>query len=991
MPQLVNTQTNILEEIPQDNFHEAITSGKYNLIKGEPINVLNPSGELVSLPAEQVPEALKSNFSIPSQQDITAYSNKLKYETTPEQAKTFAEGVASGATFGVSRELESQLFKNAAEQKARQEINPALSTTGEITGAVGSMLLAPEIAPTALSAKVGANVTRVAEPILASATKMVSNPESSAVVAKILEGATKAGAHTLGSAVDASVYGLGQSISEHALGDTELNAENVMHNVGYAALFGGALGGALGIARDGIVKAAPKNIETAALKDSIIENAAKHPENPTVSIPTSMEDIAKRVEEGKNLGFTAELPQKQTLLDAEQVLAGESNFPAHALQAQSLESPFVRDYYKSFLEGGSKDAQAMQAYEAFQKKEGVQLLNKFVKDISPVTKAAEDAVEGGNKLVKAFKEQYDAERAELKPLFEKFDSASVAAIEDPAKIIAKINEAVPEAGQFIYKTPDAGFSIQPYKSSMPVSKEAHRAISDLLDQLNDPKLTLGGLRNIREAMRDQVNFLTAPRTANEISSLRKSLMDIIQDEIQRISPDLEVREAFRKYAINEENRKIMERIFGGSISDQATFAKEIKPEEVLGKLFSNTVAVKAAKDILGEKFNSAAADYLMQNIARFTDPAKNGFSSNRFASFLKAKGPELEEALSQRPEALAKIKAITDKLRILPDSPSINPSGTAKTSLLQKMQQLGGYLTPKGLMSIPGEALRAASKHFEGAKQAATIEDILSGKTVLHSEDQLTSKRAQYGALAKIERMAQETTRKINKGASNIFDTLKPVIGIISTKLTPEKFEKTADKIRTMSNNFERGAEALENATSPIHSAAPSIAANLNIAAARATQFLASKLPIQDPGTPFSAPTKPSASEIAKFNRYYEIVENPVGVLSHIKNGTLTKEHLETIRTVYPKMYTQMQHAIMDKIAQKGGEHLPYQTKLTLSMFLGQDLTRSLKQASISSAQQVFATQGKAQPQRGMPTAGALSNITKSNQTLTEVQKIENK
>lgn len=983
MPQLVNTQTNTLEEVPQNSVLDALTSGKYNLEKGSSINVVDPMGTLVSLPAEQVPEALQNQFTIPTEEHISNYVKQEKYSTPLEQAKTAAEAAASGATFGLSRELESKLFKNAPEQKARQEVNPLIAGTGEAAGIIGSTLLAPEAAPAALATKAGRGVTRVLSP---AAESILS----------------RAGAEAAGSAVEAAAYGLGQSVSEHALGDADLNAENVLHNVGYASLFGGALGGALGASGLGYKSGAIKNAEQAALKDSISETAALHPEHPTLSVPGSIEDIARRVEEGKNLGFSTELPQKQTLLDSEKILSGESQFPTHALQLQSLESPFVRDYYKTFLEGGSKEAQALQSYEAFQKKEGVQLLDKFIKQISPEVAVTEDAVEGGNKLIKAFKDQYNEEKSTLKPIFDKFDNAAVSSLKNPQVIFNRINEAVPEASKYIYLLrQEVGgepiYAIEKYKTSMPFSKDTHGAIEDLLTQIGHEKLTIGELRNIRESLRDKVNFLTAPRTANEISSLRKSLMDVIQDEVQALTPEMEVREAFKKYAINEDNRKIMERIFGGSISDQATFAKEIKPEDVLNRLFSNTVAVKAAKDILGPKFNSAVADYLSQTMGKFTDPAKNGFSSARFATFLKNKGPELNEALIQNPEALNKIEAIINKMKILPDSPSVNPSGTAKTSLLQKMQELKGFLTPGGQLSLLGKAAAGALNYFENKRQPSTINDILSGKMSLDAAEQLASKQSKYTALTKLERMTQATNRKIDRLTDNIFDVTSPIKGIIAKAAIPqkereEKFEALAEKINMRANDFDYAVNEMEKVTQPLHSAAPNINESLHLAAARATQFLASKLPQQAAQAPLSMKTKPSSTEIAVFNRYYDTVEKPLSVLQHVKAGTLTKEHIETLQTVYPKLYTEMQHALLNKLStkmMKNPETIPYQTKLMSSIFLGQDLVNSLSQPNISSAQQAFSMLSKNKPAPAkIPGA---SKIDKSNQILTETQRVENK
>ncbi len=125
------------------------------------------------------------------------------------------------------------------------------------------------------------------------------------------------------------------------------------------------------------------------------------------------------------------------------------------------------------------------------------------------------------------------------------------------------------------------------------------------------------------------------------------------------------------------------------------------------------MTVKAAKQILpADVFRKASADYLAGKIASVTDAAKNGFSSNKFYTFLTKKAVELQAAIGDSPESLAKIKAYTNIMRILPDAPSINPSGTAKTTnLLQKIQAAGAFLkNPIGEASKIGRQERRASR-----------------------------------------------------------------------------------------------------------------------------------------------------------------------------------------------------------------------------------------------------------------------------------------
>lgn len=972
---LVNSKTNSVESVPYDNAQQALTSGSHNLQTGQTVNVINPEGNLVSLPSEQVPEALQSGYNMPTQAHVTEHNNQQKYgEGLGNEAKAAAASAARTATFGLSDvalttpHLLSPLTPAIATPdslKQLQERNPVSDVVGSIAGVAGSLAM-PVATPISAAAKIGEAATEAARPIAASIARSLATPETSPIVARILESASGVAAKTLGSSVEGSIYGLGNAVSENALGDADLNAENVLHNVGYGALFGGSLGALLGTGEAGygaLKKTFGKDIANAGARDAITENAALNPTPQIITPPTSLEEIAKHVDNAVKEGYSTELPAKSRLLETNDILAGDSQYPAHSIQVQSLSTPLLRDSYKVALENPqSSDGQLLRSWEAVQKSEGAnKLLPKFIQDISPEASLTSDAVEGGNHAIKSFTDQYQKEQAELKPFFKEFDKQAVTLAADPTAILNKIDQAIPEAGKYVIRMPE-GYGIAKYDKTMPFSKEVHTELSGLLDALNKPEgITIADLRNVRESMRDQVNFLTAPRTSAQISSLRKGIMDMMQDEVNKanfgnVKGLTDPRELFKRYAINEENRSVMEHIFGGSVSDKATFAKEIKPEDVLNRLFSNTSSVKAAKEILGSDFDKIAANYLSQKVAAVTDAAKNGFSSNKFATFLKQKGPELEEALLQHPEQYSKIKAITDKMRILPDSPSINPSGTAKTNLIQKMQAVGGYLTQHGIMSIPGKLLSAAGEHFGEMQQHSEFNRILRSNTDMHSPEQVANKTKQYGAYSRIERMAQTATNTIEKGAKALFKGAEAVKGVTAQKLIPHEealknYSKLEAHLKDMDGNPEMFTNKLADATQAMHDVAPNINSSLTIAAVRATQFLRSKLPAQDPSSPLTKPYEPSKSELAKFNRYVNVVEHPLSVMKQLHDGTLTTESLETLQNVYPKLLAQMQQSVHEKLDEKSVAKMSYQSKIMASAFLGIDLSNSLSQPSILSAQ----------------------------------------
>jgi len=211
----------------------------------KPVNVINPDGELVSLPANQVTEALRSGGYKPATAgDIKEFRQKEEYgEGIKGPALATAAGAARSATFGLSDEL---LTKSGAVKPETLEnlkkYNPNLTTAGEIGGVVGSVLLGPEVAPAGLLSKGAGAITKSVLPGAERAVGLLVNPETSPVIHRIVSQAAAAGA---GSAVEGAAYGLGQSVSEHALGDPTLNSQKVITNIGMGALFGGVLGSTL--------------------------------------------------------------------------------------------------------------------------------------------------------------------------------------------------------------------------------------------------------------------------------------------------------------------------------------------------------------------------------------------------------------------------------------------------------------------------------------------------------------------------------------------------------------------------------------------------------------------------------------------------------------------------------------------------------------------------------------------------------------------------
>ncbi len=218
--------------------------------------------------------------------------------------------------------------------------------------------------------------------------------------------------------------------------------------------------------------------------------------------------------------------------------------------------------------------------------------------------------------------------------------------------------------------------------------------------------------------------------------------------------------------------------------------------------------------------------------------------------------------------------------------------------------------------------------------------------------------------LATIERVAGKTTDGISKGAKAIFTpTLKgigkvkgPLINDMTTP-TQEEFKKTKNDLSQLSNNPQMLIDKLHQATGSMQDIAPDTAMGVQQGLTRGAQFLASKLPGSTNSNPFEPEYEPSKLEMAKFQRYHDIVENPMLALKQISQGAVGPETIETLQSVYPKLYEHMKSEVMNAAiaAASSKESIPFATKQQVGFFLGQPIDQAFSANSVMANQQTFA------------------------------------
>lgn len=1012
------------------------------------VPVINPEGELGTVDASEIEAALSSGYKKASPEEIRIGQARAEAADQPVLAGT--EAALSTATFGLSREAANKLGITTPEaQRFRAEENPLASgVIGPAVGIAGSLLVGPEAGalkalgaageaavggaatarvasslgkylPVNVASQVGKVVSEKVAPSLAKGVSIIANPETRPIANAILK---NAGPLAVGSAVETSLYGIGQTIDEHALGDTEAIGEKLVANIGFAAVFGGALGATLGAGKGAFESIAKVVKDSRAGKlEQLIDGAqagqgggegaiidkSKLGAAPVAGkekigvTPTSIEELKTRAEKFKQEGGTLDLPQKDVLQDA--ISRIEMENPVHPLQLDSLSSQAARDEYGMFKEMPGEVGDAIRNNEWIQKQELIKKINQEIGSLAPNHAPISDAYKGGEQASDIFTKNYEAEQRQLGPMFEKLKKIKV---KDPTVAMgdafAKITDRVPELVN-AFEVKDGELIIKKYNTGMGIDKATYNATKELLDALKKNPTDFKTLQNIRNGLDQNIDVLAQGKAPSEIRAMKAAMMDYMIDVADR-HPDIDVRDTIRRYAINEQERNVIEKTFGASVGKQELGIKsKVNPEDIGDKIFRNSSAVKAAKQILSpEDFNKILSNHIAEAIEKATD--KGAFSSNKFNSWMNRNRDALNIAFQDNPAKLQRLQDMTTIMRILPDAPPVNPSGTAKT-LVHALKNINSIADiPFSIVGWAKEKTLGAIAHDIELKN---LNERLAGRPgdkvfldyFLKTGDFEGAQKA--AALSKIEKMTQKTTDTIVKGVRNLVSPGKQIIaieGIKAHEIKPEERSKLVAMVERYNADPEAFVNEMSKQTEDLYSVAPNIAQSAQVALAKSNALMMSVIPHAPPSSPLSKPYQPSRAEIAKFERTYSAISNPLGIINQAIKGTLTPEAVNAVETVYPKLMEEIKMRALEEMNKRGDKihSLPMKHKIGLSALIGADLVNSLRQENLFSNQMSLATPGLQQAQNQMGVAAKVSasgasKITLANRSATETSRTENR
>jgi len=202
-------------------------------------------------------------------------------------------------------------------------------------------------------------------------------------------------------------------------------------------------------------------------------------------------------------------------------------------------------------------------------------------------------------------------------------------------------------------------------------------------------------------------------------------------------------------------------------------------------------------------------------------------------------------------------------------------------------------------------------------------------------------------------------------------------------KTKEQAFKNISSNLLDLQNNPEKLVDLVAKKTARISNADAGVAAAMQSNLATAVSFLAEKLPKSGAQSGlFVREYTPSSLELSKFERYLQVVEKPLTVLADLERGTLTREHVEALKAVYPEIYKEVQQTAMDYVVQ--APKLSYDKKIQLGILLDIPADSSL------APQNLLGLQANFQTEESEPTVTGTGNVDVAGRMESGTEKVAN-
>jgi hypothetical protein len=1005
---------------------DLVASGQVS-IPNKDYEFQSPEGEKYKVGAKGFLDAVKMGWTYRDQGIIKDEELEKKYGDSTVKA-LFQSG-ARGLTLGLSDPiLKATGLADEEELAAIKKYNPTASTLGEIAGTVAPALLSggSGLAGRALLGRQLAKGVgqEAAEQVVAKAGTGLINKLASYTPASLLESGaelvgqavTKRAAQNIKSEiakralemgaaglVEGGVLGVGQTISEAALGDHEFNAESLLSNVGTGALLGAGTGGLVGGAIEGLNTLASKatrgadkqakraivnQIENPALRDKFneaIDNgeaqdialaAMKDPEMmalkeqfPDLPVSRGMESAFRPVKQAENYLYdapsaageeirkTAKQVEEYTQNKVDEIWTGarqaspeetgdliKSTFITKIQEPWSVGSTFYGELMDSPL-GNAPVKQARRTELAnVIKKSDAYRVGKEGSEIKRVLGVVEDQ-----------SVMLDQHLDELQQLG--LNKRQAKEIINEGGISAKMNKEINNSGINIRELNN---TLSRQAKDLPTTNLTLKQIQELKSDIGAAIRTSKGsekklLINAYEQLGGMMDSVITESVAG-----KKNGQKII-DGLKAANADYR-----RAYAAKDQVAEFLG-IKGKDLETVIENLNKASAVDLADKFINLKKSDKAAAALSEFPEIGKLAIAFKQNELINKNITKNGINFGGIRTTLE-KMPKEQRALYFGSDPI-KEKQFMDILSYWEKRPqTLNPSGT------DIRNEVRNLLSPKHILQN-----WVFSSVYQGDKSAAgkIINDIAS--------------RA-LPVLGSVEKSANKTKDRISSSVNGFLNKASAGVTVSAlNQMSDKDMEKARKNYEQVQQNPEEMIENFSRKNQALFDAAPETANALQQRVVAGVQFLQSKVPHRDQEY-IGEKIEPSRSELIKFGNYVEAIERPQVVFEQMKQGYVNPDSIEALRTVYPKMYASIQAEFNAKMPKS----LTRAQKIQLQPLLGMKVTPAMdyNNLMILQGKTPGAAQANAQTQSEMgnqvPVTGA-KNLSSSSRTQSGLDKSINR
>lgn len=788
--------------------------------------------------------------------------------------------------------------------------------------------------------------------------------------------------------IENAVFGAADEVDKMLLSDEPQdalqNAQNVAVGAGLSFLVGAGIGAGVGKVSE--LWKARKGGKTAAVLQQAQKDANQVVNQSeilaqqgivTPKVPPSAEDLGQaasqtikssddlmKVVEGLPELEAIPLETRKIVEEAQDRLRAQGllKLESHEGMLKALEDKQFANILNVAKERGDDLAKAQITFEQHIKRNSVDGVAETINSLSP--NPISDSLQAGQKFIDLVTNTYDTTKKGFESFFKQFDVVGTNKLDDVSSLATSLDQSIPGVANTIELVGDGVLKLKPYESTFPYLRQTHRAIGDVVKALNKKDLTIGQLRSVRKNLDNYLTMATPPEAKAQISRLKKSLMDVIQENVQKVDDSLEVRETFKNYRQNEEFREALEVILGGRFGAEGVLEKQIKPENVLKRLFANTVAVQDAKALLGDKWNSVLADYLAVVEQSVIDRNTKIFSSANFNNFLKSKKNVLSVAFEGREQKLQNLMDFTTLMRIIPDRTPANPPRTAPT-LLELGKQLlgiGNTLTPAGAAQKAADL--AMTKLNERAMKQG-FDSLFKDKAAKPGVGMYRFLESAKNVSATAFEAMQEFVKQSAKGAYLTRDAIKSIFNDEKQSPVQTPSERSLQSLDKKLLQMEQNMEDILESGGDVGYYMPEQDTALGVINSRVIGYLATQRPGVKQSGILNEERLPTKPEMQKYYRTLQIAEQPAMVLKRIKEGSLISKDVKDIQAMYPETYNYFLNNLTEEIVDRKSEQkpIPFRTRKSLSLFCGLPLDTTLTPQAIQAAQSTYAPKNLPPPQ----------------------------